>query len=186
MAHWYPEAPIIPVGWQSHVPPKTLKWESVVAPNDHWTLTDLKSLEITPENAGDILLQATTLRTRWLVDVYKQCQRAKSRGRTAILLLTFCPVGNRSTMDLDNPYCRTEKVLSAFEFVDGPLVINFNMRPDCRREKFTDKNSRYEESCLGMTGHEWSRCLELLVHEIKFATDIAGVKFTSVISMSAS
>jgi hypothetical protein len=33
-------------------------------------------------------------------------------------------------MDLDNPNCRLEKVISAFEMEDGSLMISTNMRLD--------------------------------------------------------
>jgi hypothetical protein len=95
-----------------------------------WSNVQGSKSRINPGNIGDLLSQVVTRRTRWITDVYKRSARIKQRGRKAILNLVFCPVGNHSTMDLDNPNCRLEKVISAFEMEDGSLMISTNMRLD--------------------------------------------------------
>jgi hypothetical protein len=166
---------------------------SVTTPNDFWTDKDLKDLSISPENVGDLLSQVATRRTRWSTDVFKQSVRVQQRGRKAILNLVFFPVDNKSTMDLDNPNCRLEKVISAFEMEDGPLVISTNMRTDCIRAEAATQNprngvqrqGRYTHECQYMTAMEWIRCKKLIVHELKLAKEIIGIDFVSVITMSS-
>jgi hypothetical protein len=192
MSGWYPEVLPLPHNWKEFAERRPdgsnmQRWELVKTPSDFWSIDDLKKLSISPHSAGNLLEQVLAQRTRWIADVYKQCIRAKTRGRTAILNLVFCPVGNKSNLELDNPNNRSEKVISAFEMENGPLVVSLNMRSDCRRvDRKQYDNTRYHSpTCLSISDAEWLRCLEMLVLELKFAKEIAGVEFVSVVTMSS-
>lgn len=169
----YPAPPVLTSGQGG--------WKAAKTPTIDWPIEDVKNLEINESTLKSILAKSKEAGSRFLRDITPQIKRANNRFKSeAILVLTMCPLENKSTGCLDDPSCRTERLIAALERPGGPAVIHFNLRTDCIRYK----SSRGREDCLRMSVEEGRRCMEFLAKEITMARSF-GIKFVSVFSFSA-
>jgi hypothetical protein len=176
----YPAPPVI-------VAPTSRDWKLVKTTTSDWPIEYIQNLQINASTLKDAIAKSEEAGSRFLRDIIPQIKRALTRQSTgeAILVLTMCPLRNESTGSLDDPSCRTERLIAALERPRGPSVVHFNLRTDCIRLQQLKKNGEVDrEDCLTIKASEHTRCLEFLTKEITMARSF-GIKFVSVFSFSS-
>jgi hypothetical protein len=161
-------------------------WTLAKTPTSDWPIEYIQDLQINASTLKDAIAKSEEAGSRFLRDIIPQVKRALTRRSNgeAILVLTMCPLKNESTGSLDDPSCRTERLIAALERPRGPSVIHFNLRTDCIRLQQFKKNGEVDrEDCLAISLNEHKRCLDFLTKEITMARSF-GVKFVSVFSFS--